>query len=225
MPVGAIIGAAGAVAGGVSSKKGAKKAAKIQAQSQAEQRRMLQSMYNQNEARFRPEFQGGTEATARLKQLLGLSGSKADPTQILRNTAGYKFRMGEALRGVNSNAYSRGLGNSGATQKALLATAHGVADQTFNNYFNQVSSVADRGLAAKSAMAGVSQNFTNSYNNVLQQGADTQAGYQMFKAENFNNMLGGVLRGAGQAFGSSFAPNGALIDDVNKTMRDNGGIF
>lgn len=204
MPAGPIIGAVGSVAGGVASGKGAKKAARIQAQSAAEQRRMLQNMYDQNEARFQPEFQAGSDATQRLMALLGMGDQSVNPTQILRDTPGYQFRMNEALRGVNTNAYARGLGNSGATQRALMEKAQGVADQGFNNYFGQVSSIADRGMGAKSAMAGVSQNFANNYNNVTQQAADTASNYQMFKAQNFSNTLSGVLQAGGAAFGSSF---------------------
>ena len=221
MPAGAIIGAAGSVAGGVASGKGAKKAARIQAQSAAEQRRMLQQMYNQNEARFRPEFEAGSDATARLQALLGMGGeSGADITQMVRETPGYGFRMSEALRGVGSNAYARGLGNSGATQRALMETAHGVADQGFNNYFGQVSSVADRGLSSKSAMAGVSQNFANNYNQVSQNAADTQSNYQMFKAQNFNNTLSGILQAGGQVFGSSFAPKPSGPPVANAPMTN-----
>ena len=37
-----------------------------------------------------------------------------------------------------------------------------------------------------------------------QNAADNSAAYQMFKAENFNKTLSGVLGAGGQAFGSSY---------------------
>ena len=207
--VAAGIGAAGSVAGGVASGKGAKKAAKAQAQAAKEQQALQQKIYNQNEARFGTEIDNGDLANARLMSLLGLgAGDGSTPTQILRATPGYDFKMGEALRGVRSNAYARGLGNSGATARALHETAMGVADQGFNNYVNQVSGIADRGSGAKGALADVSQNFANNYNQITQNAADTASNYAMFKAQNFNNTLGGVLKAGGTLFGSSYGGAG-----------------
>lgn len=197
------IGAVGSIVGGISSGKGAKKAARIQAQAAAEQRALQERIYNQNSANFRPEIEAGNSATARLMALLGM-GEPVDATAILRETPGYQFRMGEALRGVNSNAYARGLGNSGATQRALMETAYGVADLGFNNYLGQVSRVADRGSGAKGALAGVSQNFANNMNQISQNDADTRGNYEMFKSANFGNTLGGLLKAGGTAFGSSY---------------------
>ena len=75
----------------------------------------------------------------RVNDLLGLGDDpNYDATAYLRQTPGYQFKLSEALRGVNSNAYASGLGNSGATFKALQERAMGVADQGFNNYLAQV---------------------------------------------------------------------------------------
>jgi len=208
--VAAGIGAAGSVAGGVASGKGAKSAAKIQAQSQAQQLALQKSIYDENASRFGTDIQSGDAASGRINDLLGLSGNKVDASAILHNTPGYQFRVDEALKGVNSNAYASGQGNSGATLKALQRQAMNVADGTFNTYVDQVGSVANRGSAAKGALAGVSTNYANASNNISQNAADTAAGYQMFKAQNFNNALSGVIKAGGQAFGSSYgAPSTA----------------
>ena len=207
--IGAGASAVGSVAGGISSGKGAKKAAKIQAQSAREQRALLTDIYNQNASRFGSEISNGDVAQQRIMDLLGLSGNDVNATEVLRSTPGYQFRLDEALRGVNSNAYASGLGLSGATLRALQGTAMGVADQGFNNYLGQVDSVANRGSTAKSNLAGVSQNYANSSNAVSQQAADTAANYQLFKAANFNNTLQGLLNAGGQAFGSSYGGGGS----------------
>ena len=138
--VSAGIGAVGSVAGGISSGKGAKKAAAIQAQSAAEQRALLAKLYGENVARFGVENDNGDIAQQRIMDLLGMStGDNAvDVTALLRSTPGHEFSMSEALRGVNSNAYASGQGNSGATLRALQKTAQGTADQGFSNYLNQV---------------------------------------------------------------------------------------
>lgn len=200
----AAIAGVGAVAGGVSSGKGASKAAAIQAESSAKQQALLQSIYNSNKDLFTPDIKSGDVASGRINDLLGLSGNKVDATEIFRNTPGYQFKMDQGLKAVNSNAYASGSGNSGATLKALLKTGQGVADQAFGNYLGQVNVVADRGTAAKSSLSGVSTNFANNSNNVTQAAADTSANYQLFKAQNFNNTLDGLLKAGGQAFGSSY---------------------
>ena len=210
MGVGAVVGAAGSIAGGAMSKKGAKKAAKIQAQSAREQMALQKQIYQQNTRNFTPEMNGGNAATQQLLNLLGMGGANApDPTEIIRNTPGYQFQLGEALGAVNTNAYARGLGNSGATQKALMRTGQNMADGYFNNYFNQVGTVADRGMQAKAAIAGVGTNYANQANTINQRAADAQSNYQLARASINSNMLNGVLQAGGQAFGSSFgsAPN------------------
>jgi len=202
MPVQAI-GAATSVARGISSGKGAKKAAQIQAKSAAEQRALYEKIYNQNAANFQSDITLGNAAARRQAALLGLDGGDGSNIQdILRSTPGYEFRMSEALKGVNSNAYASGMGNSGATMKALQDRAYNVADQGFNTYFNQTGEIADRGVGSKSALAGVSTNFARDTNAVNQNAANTNSEYQMFKANNFNSTLDGVTKQFGSAYDS-----------------------
>ena len=129
--IGAGIAAAGSVAGGVASGKGASKAAQIQANSANQQLALQKSIYDQNATRFGTDIQSGDAASGRINDLLGLSGNKIDASTLLHNTPGYQFRVDEALKGVNSNAYATGQGDSGATLKALQDRAMGVADSTF----------------------------------------------------------------------------------------------
>jgi len=204
MPVAAIVGGVGAVAGGISSGKGASKAAQIQAQASAQQNALLKSIYDQNTALFRPDITAGDAASLRQQQLLGLAPGGASPTDILRATPGYQFKMDQGLKAVNSNAYASGLGNSGATLKALLATGQGIADQGFNNYFNQVGTISDRGSAAKSSLSGVSTTYAHDTNNVTQNAADNASANAIFQAQNIGNTIKGLLNAGGQAFGSSY---------------------
>ncbi|UZK69602.1 hypothetical protein OKW76_00485 [Sphingomonas sp. S1-29] len=195
------IGAATSVAKGVSSGKGAKKAAQIQAQSAAQQRALQERVYNQNANNFRGDIQLGDAASARQAALLGLAGGDgSNPTEVLRATPGYEFRFGEMLRGQQAGAYANGMGTSGAAMKQLQDRSMGLADQTFNTYFDQTGQIANRGVAAKSSLAGVSTNWANTDNKIAQGAADSNRNFAMFKANNFNNTLDGVTK----AFGSSF---------------------
>lgn len=210
--VGGALTAAGSVAGGISGGKAAKKSAQIQADAAARQQAFLQGLYDQNKALFTSDISNGDAASARIMDLLRLGqGGAASQQQAFdsfRSTPGYQFKLAEALRGVNSNAFAAGLGNSGATFRALQGTAMGVADQAYNTFYDQVSRVADRGVGSKAALSGVNTTFAHDSNNVTQNAADSASAYQMYKAANFNNTLNGILRGAGQAFGTSYGKTG-----------------
>lgn len=212
MPVGPIIGAVGAVAGGVAGGKGAKKAARIQQQSADKQMALQRELYNKTSANFAPDIASGNRAGASIDQLLGLAPSTQSPTDILRSTPGYQYRMQEALGAVNSGAAVRGLYRSGAAMKALQDRAYNVADQGFNTHLAQVTNVANRGMGAKSSMAGVSQNYGNASNGIAQNNANAQSNNAIFQGQNFANTLQGVLGAVGSAFpsayGSSYAPSG-----------------
>lgn len=201
-PVIAAIGAATSVAKGVSSGKGAKKAAQAQERAAAEQRALYERIYNQNANNFRGDIEIGDAAARRQASLLGLPGGDgSNPTEILRNTPGYEFRLAEMMRGQKAGTFANGMGTSGAAMKALQDRSFGLADQTFNTYFNQTGQVADRGSGAKSALAGVSTNYARDTNQVTQSNADVQSQFQMFKANNFNNTLDGVTKQFGSSFG------------------------
>lgn len=202
MPAGAIIGAAGSVAGGLASGKGAKKAAKYQLQATRESNALLQSLYNQNQANFQPTIDSGNRATGQLDRLLGLVplGEGESIESIFHDTPGYDFRMSEALRGVNSNAYARGTANSGATLKALTDRAMDVADQSFNQYVGQVGDVANRGLGATSSLAGVSNAFGQQVSANNQNAADARSNAALAQAGAFQSMLNGLGNAAGQIF-------------------------
>ena len=211
MPVAIIaagIGAVGAIGGAAIAGGAAKSAARTQADAAAQQQAAIAKTRDENVAMFAPDVASGDAASSRINDLLGLSGNKIDAGAILRSTPGYQFRVDEALKGVNSNAYASGLGNSGATQKALQARAMGLADQTFNNYYGQVTDVANRGVAAKGAVAGVSTNATNSSNQVTQNAADNQSNLTLFNAANWNNAIAGIGKAAGTVLQSSYAPGG-----------------
>ena len=200
-PVIAAIGAATSVAQGISSGKGAKAARKAQEKAAQDQLNLQRNIYNQNSANFQSDISLGDAAARRQAALLGLEGGDgSNPTEILRNTPGYDWRMGEMMRGVKAGTYANGTGTSGAAMKQLQERAYGIADQGFNNYFDQTGQIANRGVASKSALAGVSTDYARDSNAITQNVADTQSQYQMFKANNFNSTLDGVTKQFGSAY-------------------------
>ena len=136
-------------------------------------------------------------------------------TDLIRSVPGYQFRYDQALAGTNANAYSSGMAGSGATLKALQDRAYNVADNYYQTYLGDVSSVANRGVGAKSALAGVGTAFVDAQNTTNQNAANNAAGYQIYKGKNLSDMINSVAGAAGSAFGSSFGGKGGGGITVN----------
>lgn len=69
------------------------------------------------------------------------------------DTGGFKFLMDQGTDSVNSNFYSRGLGQSGAAMKGLEKYRHGLASTYLNQYMDQVFNLGKLGLGAGGVMA------------------------------------------------------------------------
>lgn len=85
-----------------------------------------------------------------MANLLGANGGEAQ-TQALSNYAnsgGMKFLLGEGVDEINSNMYSRGLGESGAAMKGLEKFRSGLASTYLNQYMNHAKDLAGIGLGA-----------------------------------------------------------------------------
>ena len=66
------------------------------------------------------------------------------------DTGGFKFLMDQGTDSVNSNFYSRGLGQSGAAMKGLEKYRHGLASTYLNQYMDQVFNLGKLGLGKDS---------------------------------------------------------------------------
>jgi hypothetical protein len=65
------------------------------------------------------------------------------------NSTGYQFQLGQGTAAITGSAAARGILNSGATAKALTKYGQGLAGSSFNNYLDQLSGQAGRGLTAQ----------------------------------------------------------------------------
>ena len=226
MPAIAIgIGVVGSVASGVISSNAAKSVARTQAEAAAEQRKKLDQLYAKTEAYYQPEFAAGNLAVQSQNELLGLTkrADGLDPTAQLRETPGYKFRVDEANKAVNSNAYAAGMGNSGATLKALQARGMGLADQNFNTYFDQVGSIANRGMVAKGALTDQATNYGNASNAIIQNNANAQSNATLYSANAWKDAISGVSSAVGGAFGNPTTGSSYGAGSILKSLANKGG--
>jgi len=99
--------------------------------------------------------QGGAEAQQLQAALTGALGPDAQARAManFQDSPGQRYLREQTERGVLRNAASVGGLGGGNVLKALQANAAGLASQDFQNQFNRLSNVADRGMTASGTMA------------------------------------------------------------------------
>lgn len=199
------IGAAGSILSGITGGKGAKKAAKTQQQTA----QMQIAANNENMAKItglqRPTIDRGNWAGGITAGLLG-NGDKAasaEALQTFRGSNGYQDLLNTGLGAVNSSAYARGMGDSGATLKALQTRGANIADQSQQQYLGNLNNLIQTGNSAIGTIAGVSTNTTQANNAALQSGADASSNAALMNSAAQQNALKN-LTNIGMNLGSSY---------------------
>lgn len=186
------ISAIGSVLGGVTGGKSAKAAAKTQQQT-------AQQMIAANEANrnfitglSQPAIDRGNAAGSIYAGLLGAGGNGASSQAALdtwRNSAGYQDLLKTGLGAVNAGAYARGMGDSGATLKALQERGMGLANQTQQQYLGNLNTLIQTGNSAIGNVAGVSTATTQSNNAALQNSADASSNAALIGGSSLQNAI------------------------------------
>jgi hypothetical protein len=187
------------------------------------------AMFEQIQKNLQPYMQAGNTGTSALMSLLGLGGTDSsglgslltqqfsfDPSN-LESTPGYQFNLAQGTKALNNNASAMGLNQSGAQQQALASFASGLADNTYQNQFNnalqsyatnyglasdqasRLSGLASLGQNAAAGVGNAGQSTTNSISSLLQGGASALGSAGIGSAN------------AGAAAGSNLAGLGALL--------------
>ena len=119
----------------------------------------------------------------------------------LEKTPGYQFTLGQGLKMTQANAAAKGLGVSGAALKGAATYATGLADQTYQNRFNEAQTTFNDWLNQNTAYQGNLLNEANMLNQVstLGQNAASQTGTQ---GTSLANAAGNYLSQSGQSTGA-----------------------
>ena len=155
-----------AVIGAIASNHAAGTQADAQKQASATQQGMFDTINQQEQ----PFIQGGYEANASLRQLLGLSGDSTNPNYgsltkpftpqdyLANKDPGYDFQLktgGQAIR----NADTPGVGSlSGAALKDLMSFNQSMAATGYQNAFNRYTTQQNNVFARLSGLAGMGAN-------------------------------------------------------------------
>lgn len=133
-----------------------------------------------------------------------LTGLQGDFMKDWKKDPAYQFQLNEGNKAINAAASARGLGNSGATLKALTKYGQDYAntayDQAYNRQYNRLSSLAGLGSNAASTNAsnagqygqGVAANYIGLGN--------AQAANQMAASGRMANLLNNGITAAATYF-------------------------
>lgn len=128
----------------------------------------------------------------------------ASALDTFRNSTGYQDLVKEGLAAVNSNAYARGMGDSGATLKALQDRGTSLADRSAQGWLGNLGNLINAGSSARGLVAGVGTNTVNSVNQATQSGADASSNAALINGQNWSNVLQNIGNSAAYAYGSSY---------------------
>lgn len=142
-----------------------------------------------------------------------------------RNSAGYQDQFAEGQRAVTSALGDRGLLDSGAAQKALVKYGQSQANQSLQQYLQNLVQQQGAGLGAASAQAGVGSNYANAVSANNNMAAQTSANAALSSAGAINGVLqsGVSAYGFSQGMGSSYTPYGGPVGANTNAYGVQGG--
>lgn len=196
-----------------------RKAGHTQADSAREASAVQQQQYNQFLQNQQPYMNLGTSTIPQLQQYLGSNGLtnqfSFNPTQEqLEQTPGYQFTLNQGLKGLMNVNSGRGLNLSGAEQKGMADYTTGLANQTYQNQYNNALNafrtnygVNNDMYSRLSGLVGLGQNAATGVGNAGMQTASNIG----------NNLIGaGNANAAGIVGGANAISTG--LSNINKRM-------
>lgn len=211
MPIGATIGAA--VAGAGASVIGSS----MQAGATKDASRVQQAQQAQTRADLMPFIKAGYTGTNMLmSRLPELTKDITMDQAALQKTPGYQFALRQGLKSTQNSAAARGLGTSGAALKGAASYATGLADNTYQNQFNNAVT-----------------NQTNAYNRLIgvaQLGQTSAAqvgdlGNKTASSIGQNTIAGGNAAAAGIVGAGNALTNGANQYAGIQWAKQNPGMY
>jgi hypothetical protein len=203
----AVIGAAASVLGGIIGGKGAKKAARIAQQTAREQ---IAAQIANREYQYSlnaPAIEHGGAADNTIAGLLNIGGDPAaseSAFHTFQDHSGFKEMLKQGVGAVNSNAFARKMGDSGATYKALQERGEQIGNASIGDYISRLGGVSAGGTNARGLVAGIGQNTVNAQNQSQQFAGETSANAALFKAGNLSKTIQDLVNLGANQFGSSY---------------------
>lgn len=194
--IAAAVAGTAAVGGALISSSAANHASNVAQQAATSNNALQSQIYSSNSANEQPYIQAGDKATTALNGFLGLGGDAAASKAAFDNylaSTGYQFNRQQGLDAVTQSQAASGLLNSGATLKALDAYGTGEADQYGQQYVDNLSGVANRGVGGANALAGQGQSYANAVSSNNNSAATASGNAAISNANTINGLIGNAL--------------------------------
>lgn len=147
MPIGAILGVAGAAIGAAGAMSAARTQANAATEAAARQEAAAREAAARQEAAAAPWATSGAAMQNALAFEMGV-GARPTDYRGFEETPAYRFQLDQGLGSVNALAGARGGLNSGRTMQDLAKFNQGLASQEYGNYLERLRSGSNIGMAA-----------------------------------------------------------------------------
>ena len=232
--VGSLIGS---LTGANQQAQAAQSAAQTQANAANYAANLQQQQFATNQANLSPYMSIGTAALPQLLQSLGYQGQygangnltglsgqgfQFNPSNLAQ-TPGYQFTLQQGLNAVNNATSATGQTGSGAQAKGLANYATGLAQNTYNQQYQNalttyqqnastLGSLLSTGQNAAAGLGSMGMQNAQSVGNTLQGGANATAAGQIAAGNATSNALNGAMQlGLGGAGIYSLLEKGGLF--------------
>jgi hypothetical protein len=174
----------------------------------------LTSNYGAALQSLQPATAGANAGANAYAGALGIGGDPAQIQKHLEATPGYQFTLGQGLQAIDRGAASRGLTTSGNTLAAEQKYGAGLANQTYQNYVQNLqpylAQQTQTGALNANVNTGLGNQLNAAYGNLGNLGYNTQAAIGNTQAaadiagQNAqNSFIGGVLNLGSKLLGST----------------------
>ena len=159
-----------------------------------------------------PFYQAGGQANNTQAAMSGALGNAAQGQAMSQfmNSPGQEYLVNESERAIRRNAAATGGLGGANVQRALQENAVGLAAQDFNNSFNRMGTISDRGLAAGGQISGNQMTGGNLLSGLAQNAGNLNANMMYGTGQ---NLAGGRTR-AGEMIAGNIADSSSNLANI-----------
>lgn len=193
----ALISGGASIISGIAGRSAAKKKSKAEAKATQENYARQQAaiaQFNANDP-YATLGGAGSENSSQIAALLGQNGQ--DPTEMLRSTPGYEFSFNEGMKAIEHSLGAKNALYSSKAMRDITRYGQGMADQLFQQTFNNRLSIADGASGSARVALGATTGASTDLASGQIAAASTRAGGTQSLIDGVNGVAGAIIDGIG----------------------------
>lgn len=203
------------VVGGLVQSDASRSASNKQKDALAAANQTSNDQFNATMERDKPLVEARNQALEKMRAMLGIGTTGANPTAAITSDPGYQFglKTGADQRIAAMNA--RGMRNSGAMGLEMTRYGNDYATTKFNDSFNRLASVAQLGQVGATSINQAGQNNANTVGNNLISAGNVAATNSLAQGNiyaDMGNQLAGWYANSKRPSSGSSSPSNAEIE-------------